>query len=147
MRDSATREKGLTRFGWEHTLILDQSLNPGEDIVDVLRCRKLHSLPVGIDPSVVHPEIRQASASRRWLPSPFSLVEDSPWSSRHGRIILDGAELGDDRVEEVEVVEEVDDYERASEEERSVRRRRRTGRGRQWEWRRSRRGVRKRSAH
>lgn len=40
---------------------------------------------------------------------------DSPWTSRHGGIVLDGAELGDDRVEEVEVVEKVDDYEQGSE--------------------------------
>jgi len=34
----------------------------------------------------------------------------SPWSSRHCRVVLDGAEFGYYRVEQVEVVEEVDNW-------------------------------------
>ena len=101
-------ERQRTGFGRKHGLVLDESLDPGEDVVDVLRRRELDALSRSVDPGVVH---AASGVSARKLPG---YKVDAPWSSRHGWVVLDGAELGHDRVEEIEVVEEVDHCEESA---------------------------------
>jgi hypothetical protein len=50
-KDIGTYE--LTSFGGEHGGVTKQILDPGHYVVDVCRCRELHTLPIGIVPRVV----------------------------------------------------------------------------------------------
>ena len=97
---------GRTSFRGEDRLVLDESFNPCEDVVDVLGCWKLDAFPRRVDPGVVHPS-RGVS-----IPAASQNSTSAPWASGHRWVVLDRAELGHDRVEEVEVVEEVDDCRR-----------------------------------
>lgn len=49
----------------EDRLVLDESLDPGEDVVDVLRRGQFDPLARGVDPGVVHPAERDRAERKR----------------------------------------------------------------------------------
>ncbi len=76
----------LTCFGRESRLVGQQAADPSHHVVDVLRRWQLDLLAVLVDPGVVESD-----------------------AGAHRRVVLHRAELGDDAVELVDVVEEVED--------------------------------------
>lgn len=113
-------------FGREDGFVLDQAFDPGQDIVDVLRGGELDSFSARVDPGVIHAvgraRLGQSRLMRVTAAESFPRRSDSlPRPCRHGRVAIDGAELGDDRVVQVQVVEEVDHWARARRAKESAR--------------------------
>jgi len=116
----------LTRLGWEGVLVVEKSLDPGEDVIDVGWCRKSDLSLVGVYPGEVESvgieivrwggeqESQRSFSTRvkegRWNAGTEGILNE-PYSCRHGRASLDGVVLDDDPVEVVEVVEEVVNWE------------------------------------
>lgn len=77
--------RGRTGFGRKGCLVAKQAADPSHDVVNVLRRRQLDLLAILVDPCIIQ-----------------------PGACAHRRVVADRAKLGDDPVELVEIVEEVE---------------------------------------
>lgn len=91
----ARRCSGLTRFGREDVLVVEEVLDPGHDVINIRRCGEVDALSILVDPGVVE----ALSGQNRFVQGAVHLL----WPRRHGGTRVLRAALGDDAVKLVEV--------------------------------------------
>jgi hypothetical protein len=96
---------GLTRFGGEHVLVVEQVLDPGHDVINIRRCGEVDALSILVDPSVIKAGGRSVKRGTRRETHALR-------SGRHGRTRVLRAALGDDPIKLVEVGIKVEDWDR-----------------------------------